>query len=77
MPMPNAVDRGSDTEIEDGGVVENADRDKAEAFLVSLREVRSAEEEEKLLTEFGEWLEGKGYKIRVEVANGKHNLSCP
>ncbi len=76
-PVTNAPDRGPETEVEDGGVVENADRDKAEAFFVALRKVRSAEEEEKLLTKFGEWLEGKGYTIRVELKNGKHDLSCP
>lgn len=76
-PVPNAPDRGPETEVEDGGIVENADRDKAEAFFVALRKVRSVDEEEKLLTEFGEWLGGNEYKIRVEVKNGKHDLSCP
>ena len=76
-PDPNAVGRGTDTDVEDGGVVENADRDKAEAYFVAIGEVRSVEEEEELFTEFGEWLKEKGYKIRVEVKNGKHDLSCP
>ena len=71
------LDRRTDTEIEDGGTVENADRDKAEAYFVALGKVQTAEEEEKLLTEFGEWLKKTGYKIRVEEKNGKHNLSCP
>ena len=74
---PNAVGRGTDTDVEDGGVVENADRDKAEAYFVAIGKVQSVEEEEKLFTEFGEWLKEKGYKIRVEVKNGKHDLSCP
>ena len=76
-PVPNALDRGSDTEVEDGGIAENADRDKTEAFFVAFRKVRSVDEEEKLLTKFGEWLEWKDYKIRVEVKNGQHVLSCP
>jgi hypothetical protein len=76
-PVPNALDRGSDTVVEDGGIAENADRDKTEAFFVAFRKVRSVDEEEKLLTKFGEWLDGKDYKIRVEVKNGKHVLSCP
>jgi len=76
-PDPNAVGRGRDTDVEDGGVVENADRDKAEAYFVALGNVQSVEEEEKLFTEFGEWLRENGYRIRVEVKNGKHDLSCP
>ena len=76
-PDPNAVDRGTDADVEDGGKVENADRDKAEAYFVALGKVQSVEEEEKLLTEFGEWLEKNGYKISVVEKNGKHELSCP
>ena len=53
---PNVVERGSNTEIEEGGTVENADRDKTEAYFVALGKVQSAKEEEKLLMEFGEWL---------------------
>ncbi len=74
---PNAMQRGSDTEIEEGGIVENADRDKAEAYFIALGKVQSAEDEEKLLTEFGEWLKKNGYKISVVENNGKHHLSCP
>ena len=74
---PNAVGRRADTDVEDGGVVENADRDKAETYFAALGKVQSVEEEEKLLTEFGQWLKEKGYRIRVEVKNGKHVLSCP
>ena len=74
---PNAVGRGTETDVEDGGIVENADRDKAEAYFVALGKVQSAGEEEKLLMEFGEWLRKSGYKIRVEVRKGKHVLSCP
>ncbi len=76
-PDSNAVDRGTDADVEDGGLVENADRDKAEAYFVALGKVQSVEEEEKLLTEFGEWLEENGYKISVVEKNGKHELSCP
>jgi hypothetical protein len=52
-PVPKAVDRGSVVEVEEGGKVENADREKAEAFFIALGKVQSVEEEEKLLTEFG------------------------
>ena len=77
VPDTDAVVSESNPEVEDGGVVENADRDKAEAYFVALGKVQSVEEEEKLLTEFAEWLNKKEYKIRVEVKNGKHVLSCP
>ena len=76
-PETDAVVRESNPEVEDGGVVENANRDKAEAYFVALGKVQSVEEEEKLLTEFGEWLEENGYKISVVEKNGKHELSCP
>ena len=77
QPDRDAVDRVTDGDVEDGGRVENADRDKAEAFFVALGKVRSVAEEKKLLTEFGEWLSTNGYKISVEEKNGKHRLSCP
>lgn len=73
----NGVEMRPNTDVEDGGTVENADRDKAEAYFVALGKVQSVEEEEKLLTEFGEWLEKNGYRIRVVEKNGKHELSCP
>jgi hypothetical protein len=73
----NGVEAAPDTDVEDGGTVENANRDKAEAYFGALRKVQSVEEEEKLLTEFGEWLERNGYKISVVEKNGKHELSCP
>ncbi|NNC88434.1 MAG: hypothetical protein HKN82_08255 [Akkermansiaceae bacterium] len=72
-----AEERGGDGDVEDGGVVENADRDKAEAYLAALGKVRSVDEEEALLTEFGEWLVANGYKISVVEKNGKHRLACP
>ena len=74
---PDAAERGSATEVEEGGIVENADRDKAEAFFLALGNVQSAAEEEKLLTEFAAWLKKSGYRIRVVENNGKHSLSCP
>lgn len=75
---PSAVDRGSGSDpVEDGGIVENADRDKTEAYFVALGRVQSAEEEEKVLLELGEWLRKSGYKIRVEVKKGRQVLSCP
>jgi len=76
-PIPNVVDRGSDAEVEDGGTVKNPDREKTEAFFVKLAEVQSVEQEKKLLTEFGEWLDAKDYRVKVEVKNDKHHLSCP
>ena len=75
--VENSANRGSDAEVEDGGVVENADRDRAESFFVSLRKIETVEEEEKLLKDFGNWLRGKEYKIKVAVKNGSHVLSCP
>lgn len=71
VPMPPKTD------VEDGGVVENVDRDKAEAYFVALGKVRSAEDEKKFLTDFGEWLSANDYKINVVEKNGKHELSCP
>jgi len=76
-PDPNAVDRGTDTDVEDGGIVKNADRDIAEAYFVAFGKVQSVEDEEELLTEFGEWLAKNGYKISVVEKNGTHELSCP
>lgn len=64
-------------EIEDGGHTSSADRDQAEAYFARLAKVGSAEEEKKLLTEFGEWLSEHEYKIQVKVVDGKHDLSCP
>lgn len=75
-PETDAVVRESNPEVEDGGAVENADRDKAEAYLVALGKVRSAEEEKKHLTDFGEWLSSNNYTINVVEKNGKHELSC-
>ena len=39
----------SESNPEDGGTVENADRDKAQEYFRALAKVQSAEEEEKLL----------------------------
>ncbi|MFK7850596.1 MAG: ankyrin repeat domain-containing protein [Akkermansiaceae bacterium] len=63
-------------ETEEGGVVENPDRDKAEAYFTALGNVQSAQEEEKLLTEFGEWLKKNDYKVSVEERDGKYRLTC-
>ena len=73
----DAVASKPNPELEDGGVVENADRETAQEYLGRLAKVQSAEEEKKLLTEFAQWLEKNEYKVRVEVKNGKHVLSCP
>jgi hypothetical protein len=71
-----AVSQSSPQDV-DGGTVENADRDKAQEFLGALGKVQSVEEEEKLLTEFAEWLKKKEYRIGVDAKNEKHVLSCP
>ena len=73
LEKPN-VNAGED---EDGGVVQNPDRDKAEKVLASLPNVKSVEEEKKLLTEFGAWLRENEYKIEVIIIDGKYDLSCP
>ena len=73
----NAADDSANEQVEDGGRVENPDRDKAEEYFVALGEVRSAEEEEKLLTEFGDWSSKKDYQISVREKSGTYELSCP
>ena len=74
---PNDTIRKSTNQTEDGGVQENPDREKAEAFLVALKNVKSAEEERDQMSEFGEWLKRNHYKVRIETKNGKHEISCP
>ena len=76
-PNPDAARQDTDSKVEEGGTLDNADRDKAEAYFVSLGKVQSDEEERKLLTEFAKWLEENEYKIRVERRNEKYVLSCP
>lgn len=73
LEKPN-VNAGED---EDGGVVQNADRDKAEKFLAALPRVKSVEEEKKLLTDFAAWLRENEYKIKVLMIDGNYDLSCP
>jgi hypothetical protein len=77
VPDTNAVVSESNPEVEDGGQVKNADRDTAQEYFGRLAKVQSVEEEKKLLTEFAQWLKKRECKIRVEVENGKHVLSCP
>ena len=74
--MPKPAPQPSST-IEDGGGNSNAHRDVAEAFFVRLGKVRSSEEEEKLLTEYGKWLRTNGYKVSVKMKDGQHELTCP
>lgn len=76
-PVPNTVNPPVIADGEDGGTVENADRDEAAAYFMAFGNVRSAEEEVQLLREFGAWLREKGYAIKVDLKNGKHDLSCP
>lgn len=75
-PVSEPVAQSRVGDFEEGGTG-NADRDKAEEYFAALKKVQSAEEEAKLLREFGVWLEEKGVKIQVEVKEGKHFLSCP
>ena len=76
-PDTDAVVSESSREGVDGGTVESADRDKAQEYFGALAKVQSVEEEEQVLTEFAAWLRKKEYRVRVEVKNGKHILSCP
>ena len=69
--------KGPIKESEDGGIVENADREQAQEYFNSLAKVQTTEEEKTLLSEFGRWLNSKGYKILVENKDDKHRLSCP
>ncbi len=77
MPELESEKIGSQTKVEKGGSGKNAKRDKAQNYFVALSKVQSAEEEKKLLSEFGQWLSKGGFKIRVEETNGIYNLSCP
>ncbi len=68
---------GCSSRDEVGKVENQKDLDKVSEYFVALGNVKTAYEEEKLLTEFGEWLKKKGYKIRVkEEKDGRHYLSC-
>ena len=66
-----------ESEVVDGGSVDNPHREKADDYLSALGKVSSAEEEAQHLTEFAAWLNKNDYRIRVEEAEGKHVLSCP
>jgi len=77
VPDTDAVVEKPDGEVEDGGTVENVDRDKVNEYFGALAKVESVDEEKELLTEFGQWLKKNEYKIRVERADGEHRLSCP
>ena len=72
----NVEKKSKESEI-DGGTVKNSDRDKAEEYFAAFKDLKSAEDEEKLMKDFGKWLETKEYYLRVELKDGKHNLSCP
>ena len=76
-PDANVIGRGTAADLDDGGQIENADRDKTEAFFTAIKKVQSADEEKELFAEFGNWLKANGYKVRVELKNGMHQLSCP
>ena len=73
---PNAADQRVAAEIADGGK-DSTDRNIAQEYLLSLKDVVSAEEEKILLSEFGQWLRERDYAIQVVAKDGKHDLSCP
>lgn len=76
-PVANTENQKKDSQTEDGGVVENKDRDQAQKFFTALPKVESAEQEKKLLAEFGQWLRENEYQVEVKIVDGKHDLSCP
>ncbi len=55
----------------------DADRAEAEAFLLDLKKVQTAQEEKYHLEKFGQWLRASGYKIRVEKDGSSYRLDCP
>ena len=63
--------------IEDGGVVENPDREQVQKYFTKIRKINSADQEKKLFTEFAQWLNDNSYKIRIDLKNETHTLSCP
>ena len=71
-PAPSAQ-----REVEEGGTVENADRDRAESYLQSLTKASSVEEERQVVQEFATWLNEHSYKLEVEEKDGAHVLACP
>jgi len=70
-------DGSAESETEDGGVPPNPDCERAQEFLSELGQVKSAEEEKKLLTEFGDWLRDNSYTVTLERADGETRLLCP
>ena len=66
------VNNESDGGVVDGGTVINVDRDGVQEYFDAFAKVRSVQEEEKLVTDFAEWLGKNGYKIVIEEKNGKH-----
>ncbi len=76
-PDTDAVVDEANREDVDGRAILSADREKAQEYLTALAKVASVAEETKLVAEFGEWLKKKDYKIRAEVKDGQHVLSCP
>lgn len=66
-----------EAETEDGGEPQNPDCERAQEFLSRLPKVESAEEEKKLLTEFGDWLRDNKYTVTLERADDETRLLCP
>lgn len=65
------------SEIEDGGLVPQPDRDRAQQYFSQFAQIDSLEDERRLLTEFGGWLGANGYRVEIEKAGDGFRLSCP
>ncbi len=77
---PGINDGGTSTgkqDVEDGGSVKNAHRDKAQAFFNTLSKARTKEEERAVVTELANWMNVHNYKVEVTEENGAHVLACP
>ncbi|MCR9200181.1 MAG: hypothetical protein NXI04_16220 [Planctomycetaceae bacterium] len=70
-------DGSAKTDTEDGETPQNPDRDRAQEFLSQLSQIKSAEEEMKLLTEFADWLRDNKYTVRLEIVDDATRLTCP
>lgn len=76
-PRQGGARQDAGADIEDGEGGPEAERAKCREFFAALGQVQSAEEEARVLTEFAAWLRENDYKIRVELEDGQHALSCP
>ncbi len=71
------VKNESDGGVVDGGTIISVDTHRVQEYFDALAKVRSVQEEEKLISDFADWLSKNGYKIVIEEKNGKHVLLCP